>query len=615
MRRHAITPAVRLPRCRRCPHQSPRPAEAAPQVAHRRWHAPQPRCTRCRSWRPRRPCRRAARRSSNRLGRATPGTARRRSAHRLAERRTARPVPPAGGKRGASEQGLGWLSTESKLQQASKPQVWAGLEARFEAGLLTSGHRSGCACSTSSRVTYGSGGGGCALHQFRSSWWCQRGTACPCSSCSAACTYCWQSRSSSAYAAPSCMASCARTDALALAHRAARNDKPVDLEGLTPHQHLWLGRRAQLQAPHRTAVVLKLAGADGLRKARCNRSTGPSAHAVERQRGRLGANGSSETPQPGVPAGLATHRCRGTGSHEPHWRGRELRRSELHHRERRSQPRQWAAAGRNENEVRLSPCVRRGRRVDSRRPHLDGSAVQHQRSRGAVRRQLIGERRPFGLVAPVASELRLCRLQNTADEPVELRLTHVVAAKRHVRRVGARRRRHRPQHARRRPTHQHAVHRKRQPGLGLAAATPQQGGRLQRAVEVGRVHLRARQRDAPPQPRRRLIAALPGRLQRVVRRAVLQPGRRERRVERRSVGHVAAPLPRRRQPERPPRRRVRRRPLPTAVHRRHRLATAAAHLERAALEQRALHPRRAPFLQRQRLQEEHAAQRRARGRS
>eukprot|EP00964_Phaeocystis_antarctica_P094152 scaffold60904_cov70-Phaeocystis_antarctica.AAC.1 len=62
---------------------------------------------------------------------------------------------------------------------------------------------------------------------------------------------------------------------------------------------------------------------------------------------------------------------------------------------------------------------------------------------------------------------------------------------------------------------------------------------------------------------------------------VLQPGGRERRVERRGVGHAAAPLPRRRQPQRPPRRRVRRRPLPAAVHRRRRLATAAAHLERA----------------------------------
>ena len=48
------------------------------------------------------------------------------------------------------------------------------------------------------------------------------------------------------------------------------HDKPVNLAGLTPHQHLWLGRRAQLQAPHRTALVPKLAGADGLREARCN---------------------------------------------------------------------------------------------------------------------------------------------------------------------------------------------------------------------------------------------------------------------------------------------------------------------------------------------------------
>eukprot|EP00964_Phaeocystis_antarctica_P018520 scaffold10232_cov75-Phaeocystis_antarctica.AAC.12 len=107
--------------------------------------------------------------------------------------------------------------------------------------------------------------------------------------------------------------------------------------------------------------------------------------------------------------GPAPMQCRATGGHEPHWRGRELRRSELHHRERRSQLRQWAAARRNENEVRLPLCVRRGCRVDERRrPHLDGSTVQHQRSRGAVRRQSVGERRPFGLVAPVASELRLC---------------------------------------------------------------------------------------------------------------------------------------------------------------------------------------------------------------
>eukprot|EP00964_Phaeocystis_antarctica_P045967 scaffold26506_cov54-Phaeocystis_antarctica.AAC.1 len=52
--------------------------------------------------------------------------------------------------------------------------------------------------------------------------------------------------------------------------------------------------------------------------------------------------------------------------------------------------------------------------------------------------------------------------------------------------------------------------------------------------------------------------------------------------------------------------------MPAAVHRHHPVASAAAHLERAALEQRALHPRRAPRLQRQRLQEEHAAQRSAR---
>eukprot|EP00964_Phaeocystis_antarctica_P051190 scaffold29857_cov68-Phaeocystis_antarctica.AAC.2 len=91
------------------------------------------------------------------------------------------------------------------------------------------------------------------------------------------------------------------------------HDKPVDLAGLTPHQHLWLGRRAQLQAPHRAALVPKLAGTDDLRKARGNRSTGPSAHAVEGQRGHLDADGPSETPQPSVPAGFATHRCRGTG--------------------------------------------------------------------------------------------------------------------------------------------------------------------------------------------------------------------------------------------------------------------------------------------------------------
>eukprot|EP00964_Phaeocystis_antarctica_P064605 scaffold38879_cov74-Phaeocystis_antarctica.AAC.2 len=88
----------------------------------------------------------------------------------------------------------------------------------------------------------------------------------------------------------------------------------------------------------------------------------------------------------------------------------------------------------------------------------------------------------------------------------------------------------------------------------------------------------------------------------------------ERSVKRRCVGHVAAPLPRRRQPQQPPRRCARRRPLPAAVHRHRRLARTAAHLERAALEQRALHPRRAPILQRQRLQEEHATQRRARRR-
>eukprot|EP00964_Phaeocystis_antarctica_P019452 scaffold10733_cov72-Phaeocystis_antarctica.AAC.1 len=208
------------------------------------------------------------------------------------------------------------------------------------------------------------------------------------------------------------------------------------------------------------------------------------------------------------------------------------------------------------------------------------------------------------------------RAQYPCAEAVELRLAHIVAAaERHVCRVGARRHRHRPQHARRRPAHQHAVHRKRQPSLGLAAAaTPQQSGRLQRAVEVGRVHLRARQRGTPPpqQPRRRLAAALPRCLQRAERGAVLQPGRRERRVERRGVGHVAAPLPRRRQAKRPPRRRVRRHPLPAAVHRRRPVASAAAHLERAALEQRALHPRHPPSLQRQRLQEEHSTQRRAR---
>eukprot|EP00964_Phaeocystis_antarctica_P018700 scaffold10323_cov78-Phaeocystis_antarctica.AAC.5 len=223
---------------------------------------------------------------------------------------------------------------------------------------------------------------------------------------------------------------------------------------------------------------------------------------------------------------------------------------------------------------------------------------------------------PSSRMAPAPAKLppRASRAQHPCAEAVELGFAHaVVTAKRHVRRVGSRRRRHRPQHARRRPAHQHVVHRKRQPGLGLAAAaTPQQGGRLQRAIKVGRVHLRARQRGAPPQLRRRLAAALPRRLQRAERGAVLQPDRRERCVERRGVGHAAAPLPRRRQPQRPPRRRVRRRPLPAAVHRRHPVATAAAHLERAALEQRALQPRRAPFLQRQRLQEEHAAQRSAR---
>eukprot|EP00964_Phaeocystis_antarctica_P031286 scaffold17710_cov92-Phaeocystis_antarctica.AAC.3 len=54
--------------------------------------------------------------------------------------------------------------------------------------------------------------------------------------------------------------------------------------------------------------------------------------------------------------------------------------------------------------------------------------------------------------------------------------------------------------------------------------------------------------------------------------------------------------------------------MPAAVHRRHCLARAAAHLKRAALKQRTLHPSRATLLQHQRLQEEHAAQRRARRR-
>eukprot|EP00964_Phaeocystis_antarctica_P040597 scaffold23206_cov82-Phaeocystis_antarctica.AAC.2 len=155
------------------------------------------------------------------------------------------------------------------------------------------------------------------------------------------------------------------------------------------------------------------------------------------------------------------------------------------------------------------------------------------------------------------------------------------------------------------------------PAAGPRISTPSTANgslQLNRAVEVGRVHLRARQRGAPPQPRRRLATALPRHLQHAERGAVLQPGGRERSVERRGVGHVAAPLPRRRQPERPPRRRIRIRPLPAAVHHCRRLATAAAHLERAAIEQRALHPRRAPRLQRQRLQEEHATQRRARRR-
>eukprot|EP00964_Phaeocystis_antarctica_P028071 scaffold15817_cov70-Phaeocystis_antarctica.AAC.7 len=208
--------------------------------------------------------------------------------------------------------------------------------------------------------------------------------------------------------------------------------------------------------------------------------------------------------------------------------------------------------------------------------------------------------------------------QHPRAEPVELRHTHAaVTTKCHVRRNGARCRRHCPQHARRRPAHQHAVHRERHPGLGLAvSATPQQSGGGKRTVDVGRVNLRACQRDAPPQPQphRRLAAALPRRLQREPSRTQLHTDRGERRVERRGVGHVAAPLPRRQQPEWPPSCRARRRPLPAAVHRRRRLATAAAHLKRAALEQRALHPRRATRLQRQRLQEEHAAQRRARRR-
>eukprot|EP00964_Phaeocystis_antarctica_P029840 scaffold16824_cov81-Phaeocystis_antarctica.AAC.2 len=223
--------------------------------------------------------------------------------------------------------------------------------------------------------------------------------------------------------------------------------------------------------------------------------------------------------------------------------------------------------------------------------------------------------------AVLGSSLRRDRLENAEDEAIEVRVLRAVAAsKRHVRRTGTRCRRHRPQHAHRRPAHQHAVNRKWQAKfLSIHRPASKQGSRLQRAVEVGRVHLHARQRGAPPQPqpRRRLAATLPRRLQCAERGAVLQPGRRERSVEPRGVGRAAAPLPRRRQSQWPPRRRVRRRPLPTAVHRRHRLAIAAAHLERATLEQRALHPRRAPRLQRQRLQEEHSTQRSAhrRGRS
>eukprot|EP00964_Phaeocystis_antarctica_P107067 scaffold71841_cov76-Phaeocystis_antarctica.AAC.1 len=145
----------------------------------------------------------------------------------------------------------------------------------------------------------------------------------------------------------------------------------------------------------------------------------------------------------------------------------------------------------------------------------------------------------------------------------------------------------------------------------LSTANGRRSGRLQRVVEVSRVNLRARQRGAPPQPCRRLAATLPSRLQQAERGAVFNPHSRERSVKRRGVGHVAAPLSHRRQVQWPPRRRVRSRPMSAAVHRRHCLARAATHLKRAALKQRTLHPSRATLLQHQRLQEEHAAQRRA----
>eukprot|EP00964_Phaeocystis_antarctica_P007298 scaffold3961_cov66-Phaeocystis_antarctica.AAC.5 len=231
---------------------------------------------------------------------------------------------------------------------------------------------------------------------------------------------------------------------------------------------------------------------------------------------------ATEAPGPApmhVPASLDTHRYRGTRSHEPHWRGRELRRFELHHRERRSQCGQWAAAGRNENEVRLPPCVRHGHR-SRRRPHLDGSAVQHQGSRGAVRRQLVGERRPLGLVAPVTSGLRLSRLQNPCAKAVELHLAHAVAAaKRHVRRpqerASAKAERRTAAHGQRRRTSRHALqHRMRDRAATARLAPPhrRQAGRqrTRRAATQRLAHpqveppqLRVRRRQPVREPRRK----------------------------------------------------------------------------------------------------------------
>eukprot|EP00964_Phaeocystis_antarctica_P067500 scaffold40864_cov59-Phaeocystis_antarctica.AAC.2 len=104
------------------------------------------------------------------------------------------------------------------------------------------------------------------------------------------------------------------------------------------------------------------------------------------------------------------------------------------------------------------------------------------------------------------------------------------------------------------------------PTAGPRISTPSTANgkrQLNRAVEVGWVHLRVCQRGAPPQPSRRLAVALPNRLQRTECGAELHPIRKYRSVERRGVGYAAAPLPRRRQPQRPPRLRIRCRPLPS----------------------------------------------------